>query len=54
MNLNNLHSLVGGRWFINESYGYSLLPSLYSILTGKIIASNSNVNPLLRPLQSGE
>ena len=46
MNLNNLHSLVGGRWFINLSYGYSLLPSLYSILTGKIIASNKNdLNP---------
>ena len=40
MNLNNLHSLVGGRWFINESYGHTLLPSLYSILSGKMPASN--------------
>ena len=40
MNLNNLHSLVGGRWFIDESYGHTLLPSLYSILSGKMPTSN--------------
>ena len=39
-NLNNLHSLVGGRWFIDESYGHTLLPSLYSILSGKMPTSN--------------
>jgi len=34
MSINNLHSLLNGRWFIHESYGHSLLPSLNSILKG--------------------
>ena len=34
MSINNLHSLINGRWFIHESYGQSLLPSLNNILKG--------------------
>lgn len=34
MSINNLHSLINGRWFIDEAYGRSLLPSLHSILRG--------------------
>lgn len=34
MSINNLHSLLNGRWFIHESYGHSLLPSLNNILKG--------------------
>ncbi len=37
MSVKNLHSLINGRWFIHESYGHSLLPSLFSILEGKAI-----------------
>lgn len=39
MNLNNLHSLITGRWFIDKAYSQSLLPSLYSILNGKLTFS---------------
>ncbi|PIF33004.1 protease-4 [Flavobacterium sp. 9] len=37
MSINNLHSLLNGRWFIHEPYGHSLLPSLNSILKGNSI-----------------
>jgi len=37
MSINNLHSLLNGRWFIHESYGHSLLPSLNSILKGNTL-----------------
>ncbi len=39
MNLNNLHSLITGRWFIDKAYSQSLMPSLYSILNGKLTFS---------------
>lgn len=39
MNINNLQSLITGRWFIDKAYSKSLLPSLYSILSGKITFS---------------
>lgn len=35
MNLNNLHSLITGHWFIDKTYSQSLLPSLYAVLSGK-------------------
>lgn len=38
MSVNNLHSLINGRWFIHEQYGHSLLPSLFSILEGKDVS----------------
>jgi len=38
MSINNLHSLINGRWFIDEAYGRALLPSLHSILQGNSIA----------------
>lgn len=38
MGINNLHSLLGGRWFIDEQYGQSLLPSLFSILQGNALS----------------
>ncbi len=34
MSINNLHSLLRGRWFIEEQYGQSLLPSLLTIVNG--------------------
>jgi protease-4 len=34
MSINNLHSLLNGRWFVEETYGRSLLPSLHGILKG--------------------
>lgn len=41
MSVKNLHSLINGRWFIHESYGHSLLPSLFSVLEGKFVLSES-------------
>jgi len=38
MSVNNLHSLLNGRYFIHEAYGKALLPSLAIILNGKDIA----------------
>lgn len=38
MSINNLHSLINGRWFIDEAYGRALLPSLHSILQGNSVA----------------
>lgn len=35
MDINNLHSLIGGGWFIDKSYSQSLMPSLFAILNGK-------------------
>jgi protease-4 len=35
MSLNNLHSLITGRWFIDKAYSQALLPSLYAVLNGK-------------------
>ncbi|WP_064967988.1 S49 family peptidase [Tenacibaculum ovolyticum] len=37
MSINNLHSLLNGKWFIDQSYGQSLLPSLSLLLAGKPI-----------------
>lgn len=34
MAINNLHSLINGKWFIHEPYGYALLPSLFTVLKG--------------------
>lgn len=34
MSINNLHSILNGRWFIHEPFGQSLLPSLNNILKG--------------------
>lgn len=34
MSVKNLSSLLNSRWFIQEQYGKSLLPSLFSILNG--------------------
>lgn len=45
MEVNNLHSLIGGRWFIDEQYGHSLLPSLFSILKGNSLTTPSNKAP---------
>lgn len=42
MSINNLHSLITGRWFIEKDYGQALLPSLYSILNGKITFKTSD------------
>lgn len=42
MSVNNLHSLITGKWFIHEPYGYSLLPSLFSIIEGKTITIDSS------------
>ena len=40
MSVKNLHSLLNGQWFIHESYGKSLLPSLYAMMEGKDISTN--------------
>lgn len=36
MSIKNLHSILNGKWFIEESYGRSLLPSLNLMLSGNI------------------
>lgn len=45
MGINNLHSLFGGRWFIEEQYGQSLLPSLFSILNGRTLTPSVIKSP---------
>ncbi|MBC5835803.1 hypothetical protein G6N05_05335 [Flavobacterium sp. F372] len=42
MSIKNIHSLISGKWFIHESYGYSLLPSLFSIIEGQNISITSD------------
>lgn len=44
MSINNLHSLINGKWFIHEPYGKTLLPSLFSILEGRSIDKVSEEN----------
>lgn len=34
MKVSNLHSLLNDRWFVDSAYGRSLLPTLYTILSG--------------------
>lgn len=34
MSVKNLHSILGGKWFIHEEYGKSLLPSLIVLMQG--------------------
>lgn len=41
MDISNLHSLFSGKWFIEESYGKSLLPSLSVILNGTPLKTKS-------------
>lgn len=41
MSISNIHSLIGGKWFIHEPYGRSLLPSVFPILDGKAIEIKS-------------
>ena len=36
MSINNLHSLLSGKWFIEGAYAKSLLPSLSLVLQGEI------------------
>lgn len=36
MSINNLHSILTGKFFIHEAYGKSLLPSLHLLLQGKL------------------
>ncbi|NKI28250.1 hypothetical protein HCG49_16980 [Arenibacter sp. 6A1] len=46
MSINNLHSLLNGRWFIDEHYGQSLLPTLFTLLNGnQPLAVPSNKQP---------
>jgi len=44
MTTTNLHSLLSGHWFINKKYSQSLLPSLYSVLSG-----NNNLTTTKEP-----
>lgn len=39
MSVQNIHSLINGKWFIHEQYGKALLPSLFSIIEGKSLVS---------------
>lgn len=41
MSVKNLHSLLNDRWFIQEQYGQSLLPLLFSVLEGKSFAKEN-------------
>jgi protease-4 len=41
LSVNNLHSLINGKWFIHKPYGQALLPSLFSILEGKDLTLKS-------------
>ena len=36
MSVQNLHSLLAGKWFIHEEHGKALLPSLHAIMNGSI------------------
>lgn len=40
MSVNNLHSLLNGKWFIHEAYGKALLPSLFAMIDGKLRTPN--------------
>lgn len=42
MSIKNLHSLLDSKWFIHESYGRALLPSLFSILERGVLANSEN------------
>lgn len=42
MSINNLHSLLGGKWFIEKAYANSLMPALISILNGNKIDVKPN------------
>lgn len=35
MSLNNLHSLINGKWFIEDAFAKSLLPSFFNVLENK-------------------
>lgn len=37
MSINNLHSLLSGKWFIEKAYANSLMPSLVTVLNGNSI-----------------
>jgi protease-4 len=39
LSVQNIHSLINGKWFIHEQYGKALLPSLFSIIEGKSLVS---------------
>lgn len=39
MSVQNIHSLINGKWFIHEQYGKALLPSLFSIIEGKSLVA---------------
>ncbi|PQB08013.1 hypothetical protein BST83_13265 [Polaribacter filamentus] len=40
MSINNLHSLLSGKWFIEKAYASSLMPSLITILNGNTLDFN--------------
>jgi protease-4 len=46
LSVQNIHSLINGKWFIHEQYGKALLPSLFSIIEGKSLGSG--VDPKLK------
>ncbi|WP_289659488.1 S49 family peptidase [Flavobacterium panacagri] len=55
MSINNLHSLLNGRWFIHEPFGQSLLPSLNTILKGNSIKINKeDIKPESFVIQLGK
>ena len=47
MSVSNLHSLFSGKWFIDESYGKSLIPSLHAVLQGNTLSANNETAPFI-------
>ncbi|MFA5296592.1 MAG: S49 family peptidase [Lutibacter sp.] len=45
MDISNVHSLLSDKWFINQSYGQALMPTLFSILSGNKISIEKTKTP---------
>jgi protease-4 len=53
MSINNLHSLLNGRYFIHEAYGTALLPSLFAMLDGKTATISASDKKHPEPVAMG-